>query len=148
MSGEDRVDKGKLEIHGQVKLEEVGGAISRRKLLASLGVAGAAVIAGSLFPTGAFAAEEKGKSKSNGKKACDPDELCGRVTAIETDLGEQVQLVDFGADGSMSADTAALAALAAYVNAFPNGTQPVGIVDGIPVRVEIKSRIRTVEVHL
>ncbi|MDI4649541.1 hypothetical protein [Cohnella hashimotonis] len=137
MSEEDRSNKGKIGTR-QAMPEENGGTLSRRKLLASLGFAGAAVVAGSLIPSGAFAAEKKeGASKSGSVAACDPDELCGRVTAIETDLDGQVQLVDYGANGSVAADTAALASLAAYVNAFPNGTQPLGIVDGIPVRVGI-----------
>jgi len=119
--------------------EGAGGVMSRRKLLAAMGVAGAAIVAGSLLPSRAFATEEGKSGTGNGNKAgsCDPNELCDRVTSIETDIGAQVQLVDFGADGTVSADTTALAALTAYVNGFPNGTEPLGIVDGIPVRVGI-----------
>ncbi|MFD0713170.1 twin-arginine translocation signal domain-containing protein [Paenibacillus sp. GCM10027626] len=107
-----------------------GGSFTRRKLLAALGVAGATIVAGSLLPSGAFAADEQGKGKGKEKGKAnnhfDPN-----------DPEVQVQLVDFGADGTVQADTAALIALAGYVNGFPNGTQPLGIVDGIPVRVEI-----------
>jgi len=134
MSGDEGASKQKKGLVEEVKLEE-GGVISRRKLLASIGITGAAIVAGGLLPSVTFAAENKGKGK--GAKSCDPDELCDRVTVIEADKAAQVQLVDFGADGTVTADTAALAALAGYVNGFPNGTQPIDIVDGIPVRIGI-----------
>lgn len=136
MSGDEGASKQKKEAAEEARREE-RAAITRRKLLTSMGIAGAAIVAGSLLPSEAFAAEEKGKGKGKAASSCDPDELCDRVTVIETDIGAQVQLVDFGADGTVAADTAALAALAGYVNGFPNGTQPLGIVDGIPVRVGI-----------
>lgn len=125
MAGDDNASK---QQKGAVR-EDNEGVITRRKLLASLGMAGAAIAAGSLLPRGAFAAEVE--------EGCGPEELCDRMAAVEAGIGSQVQLVDFGADGTTTADTAALAALASYVNGFPNGTQPIGIVDGIPVKVGI-----------
>ncbi|WP_214629583.1 hypothetical protein [Paenibacillus agaridevorans] len=135
----DEGAKNKLKELEEGPSKEAGGEMTRRKLLASMAITGAAIVAGNLLPSRAYAAEGKGKGKGKGNTAnsCDPDELCDRVTVIENELGDQVQLVDFGADGTVTADTAALAALTGYVNGFPNGTQPLGIVDGIPVRVGI-----------
>ncbi|MBP1996835.1 hypothetical protein [Paenibacillus eucommiae] len=117
--------------------------ISRRKLLASLSLAGAVIAAEGLILSSAFASakEESVTDATYGKRGGGGGGglpgLTSRVEALEACCDGQVQLVDFGADGTVTADTAALASLAAYVNGFPNGTAPFFTVDGLPVRVGI-----------
>jgi len=55
MSGDEGASTQKKGLVEEVKLEE-GGVISRRKLLASIGITGAAIVAGGLLPSVTFAA--------------------------------------------------------------------------------------------
>lgn len=104
------------------------GVIGRREMLAAMGVVGTALASGAVanwLSGGANLANAQSVTESvygDGEGCCIP---------------EPVHMTDFGADGTETADTAALAALAAYVNAYPNPVQPLGDPAGIPVRVGI-----------
>lgn len=97
--------------------------LGRREVLTAIGVVGAALAAGtatSLLGSKSYA-ETVSQTVYGSNDCCD----------------EPVHMTDYGADGTEAADTAALVALAAYVNAYPNPVQPFGVVAGIPVRVGI-----------
>ncbi|MDF2716015.1 MAG: hypothetical protein K0R28_2940 [Paenibacillus sp.] len=97
--------------------------LGRREVLTAIGVVGTALATGTAVSLlgGKSYAETVSQSVYGNDVCCD----------------EPVHMTDYGADGTEAADTAALAALAAYVNAYPNPVQPFGVVAGIPVRVGI-----------
>lgn len=101
----------------------------RREVLTAIGAAGAAIAAGAA--TGGLLGG-KIYADSVTQSVYGEDDCCCD--------NEPVHMTDFGADGTEVNDTAALAALAAYVNAYPNPVMPLGEPAGIPVRVGISRK--------
>lgn len=126
----------------EMNKETTGGSMSRRKLLASLGITGAAIMTGSLYTQ---ASNQQSVSES---VYMDPDLDADAIPytlavgqperTVGDKLRESVSVKDFGAVGDgITNDTAAIQAAVDYVNAIGGGeiVFPTGVYRATGVRL-------------